>query len=365
LPEWTTVGARDVAPVTAIKGLLARRPDPWPPVSFEDWVRHAAWWGEVRAAMAVGAPLDRSLVHQCWSLWAEIDREFSPWIMANLGPLMASSRPRPATVDKIAPFLARRLRSGSDRIALVVMDGMGFAQWSLVRSGCSLTVLDAGGSAAMIPTLTSFSRQAIFAGTTPLGFADSVMTTARERDRWRAFWENEGLASREIRYENLAGATTDHVPTFGLERAIGLAVLAVDEMMHGAELLGDVQVAANIRAWALHGFMRALVERATAAGFEVWVTADHGNLESLPSGKVNEGLLVEHAGRRARSYPNATARDAAKADGIVWDPPGLPPTAPAFLFASGRTAYISGSAQVVHGAFSLDEAIVPFVRVVP
>jgi hypothetical protein len=39
------------------------------------------------------------------------------------------------------------------------------------------------------------------------------------------------------------------------------------------ELLGDAQVAANIRAWAFHGFMRALVERATAAGFEVWATA--------------------------------------------------------------------------------------------
>jgi hypothetical protein len=363
LPDWTAAGANDVAPTALINSLLARRPDPWPPVVFEDWVRLAAWWGEVRGTMAAGAPLEPVLLTRCWSVWAEIDREFGPWIMANLGPLLASSRRRPATVDKIAPFLARRLRSGTERIALVVMDGMGFAHWSLVREACGLTVLDAGASAAMIPTLTSFSRQAIFAGTSPLGFADSILTTARERDRWRLFWTGEGLSARDVRYENLAGATRDQIPTFGSERVVGLAVLAVDEMMHGAELLGDAQVAANIETWALHGFMRTLVERATAAGFEVWVTADHGNLESLPSGKVYEGLLVDHAGRRARSYPNATARDAAKADGIVWDPPAMPDTAPSFLFAPGRTAYISGLVQVVHGGLSLDEVMVPFVRV--
>jgi PglZ domain len=363
LPEWTAAGSLDVAPATLIEGLLMRRPDPWPPLDFEGWVQLGAWWGDVRASMAAGAPLIPDLVARCWSVWAEIDTEFAPWLKANLGPLMARSRRRPATVDKIAPFLARRLRSGTERVALIVMDGMGFAQWSLIQRACGLTVLDAGGSAAMIPTLTSFSRQAIFAGTTPLGFADSVMTTAREHERWRSFWTTEGLVERDVRYENLPGATRDQIPTLGSERVIGLAVLAVDEMMHGAELLGDVQVAASIRAWALHGFMRTLVERATAAGFEVWVTADHGNLEALPTGKVNEGLLVEHAGRRARSYPNSIARDAAKADGIAWDPPGLPETAPSFLFAPGRTGYISRSAQVIHGSLSLDEVIVPFVRV--
>jgi hypothetical protein len=363
LPEWTAAGTRNVAPTAIIDGMLARRPEPWPPRAFEDWVRLASWWGDIRGTMAAGAPLAADLVERSWSAWGKIDREFGPWIKANLGPLLASSRQRPATVDKIAPFLARRLRSSTKRIALIVMDGMGFAQWSLVREACGLTVLDAGGCAAMIPTLTSFSRQAIFAGTPPLGFADSVMTTARERERWCSFWRGEGLPDDEVRYENLVGATSDEIPAFDGERILGLAVLAVDEMMHGASLLGDAQVAATIEEWAGHGFMQSLVKRATAAGFEVWVTADHGNLESLPSGRVYEGLLVDHAGRRARSYANPTARDAARAEGIVWDPPALPPNAPSFLFAPDRTAYISGGVQVVHGGLSIDEVIVPFVRV--
>jgi hypothetical protein len=365
LPMWSAAGARDLTAAELIDGLLGRPPVEWPPKGFEDWVGVAEWWGELRAAMASRAPIPSDLASRCWSEWDRIDQAFGPWLRTSLGELMTQSRGRPATVDKIAPFLARRLRGGTERVALLVMDGMGLAQWSLVRECSGITVLDGGGVAAMAPTLTSFSRQAIFSGLPPIGFADSVMITAKERDRWRSFWVNEGLTQGEVRFENLAGATRDQVPTFGAEKVIGLAVLALDAMMHGAELLGDAQLAASIKAWCSHGFLRAFVEQATDAGFEVWVTADHGNLESLPTGKVNEGLLVEHAGRRARSYPNPTARDAARAEGIVWDPPGLPEIAPSFLFAAGRNGYISRSAQVVHGSLSIDEVIVPFVRVGP
>jgi len=364
VPDWTAPGAIDTPAEEAIETQLAQRPNALP-ATLEAWVKIAEWWGEVRATMASSAPLPPELVERCWTEWSAIDRKFVPWIQANHGDLMARSQSRPATVDKIAPFLARRMRAGIKRVLLVVMDGMAFAQWSIVRHACRLSVLDGGGTVAMLPTLTSFSRQAIFAGTAPIGFADTVMTTSHERDRWRAFWTGEGLAPHEVRYENIAGAIASQVPSFGRERAFGLAVLAIDAMMHGAELLGDAQLAASIHAWSVHGFMRTLVQEATSAGFEVWVTADHGNLESIPAGKVSEGLLVEHAGRRARSYSSPSARDAARAEGIAWDPPGLPENAPSFLFASGRRGWISRSAQVIHGSLSIDEVIVPFVRVGP
>jgi PglZ domain len=365
VPAWTEAGAVDADAADVLSRLVDARPDPWPPTTVDEWIAAATWWGDVRSQMAVAAPVAPAVRDAAWAQWAEMDEAFRPWLQQNLGTLMASTRARPATVDKIAPFLARRHRAGSDRILLVVMDGMGLAQWSLIRRLCNLTVVDAGSAAAMIPTLTSFSRQAIFAGTPPIGFPDSILTTAREEERWRSFWVGEGVGAKDVRYINTAGTTIDDIPVFGTEKIVGIAVLAVDHLMHGADFLADAQMAAGIRAWVMHGFMTGLVERATAAGFECWVTADHGNLESLPSGKVNEGLGVDHAGRRARSYPNATLRDVAKAEGIVWDPPGLPPNAPSFIFAPDRKGYISGSPQVVHGGLSLDEVLVPFVRVTP
>jgi hypothetical protein len=75
-----------------------------------------------------------------------------------------------------------------------------------------------------------------------------------------------------------------------------------------------------------------------------------------------EGPLVDQAGTRVRLYDNTVLRDTARAEGIAWDPPGLP-EGKAPLFAPGKTGYHSGGPRVTHGGLSVDEVIVPFVRV--
>lgn len=100
--------------------------------------------------------------------------------------------------------------------------------------------------------------------------------------------------------------------------------------MHASELFGDAQLLANLDVWAANGFLEDLVHRGTDAGFEVWVTADHGNLEFTPAGRPTGGAAIEAAGKRLLRYPNRTLRDASAIDGIVWDEiPGI---------ASGRRA---------------------------
>ncbi len=46
------------------------------------------------------------------------------------------------------------------------------------------------------------------------------------------------------------------------------------------------------------------------------------------------------------------------------DPPGYPEGVCYPRFAPGRTGYSSGDRRVSHGGASIDEVIVPFVRVV-
>jgi hypothetical protein len=96
----------------------------------------------------------------------------------------------------------------------------------------------------------------------------------------------------------------------------------------------------------------------------VWITADHGNLEAVAIDHLpQEGLVVDRHGERVRFYATRQLRDNARADGIAWDPPGLPPST-SLLFAAGRSAFIRGDdPAVVHGGLSFDEMIVPLVRV--
>jgi hypothetical protein len=246
---------------------------------------------------------------------------------------------------------------------LVVLDGLGFAQWHQLRAATTLKILQATGCLAMIPTLTAVSRQAIFAGTLPVDFADTLTTTRQEDRHWRAFWTEHGIPELEVTYTKTLGSDPDHVPTLR-GRVAAVVVNAVDELLHGADVLADRQVAVGVDLWAKAGFLEAIVEAGARGGFEVWITSDHGNLPTMPGPVPSEGQLVESAGTRVRLYPNETLRAAADDYGDIWDPPGFPADVPLRpLFAPGRRGYHTSGAQVSHGGLSLDEVIVPFVQV--
>ena len=208
------------------------------------------------------------------------------------------------------------------------------------------------------------SRQAIFAGALPRDFAEHIDTTRTEERRWRRFWASQGIADRDVSYTKVTGGDSDPTPEpHGLVAAV--VVNAVDEILHGAEVLGDRQVAVGVDLWARTGFLTDLVGEATRDGYETWITSDHGNLPTLPRPVPREEQIVEKAGTRVRIYPNAVLREHAADEGDVWDPPGLPAEDANYfpLFAPGRSGYHSGGERVCHGGISLDEVIVPVARV--
>lgn len=364
LPDWTGVGVRERSAAEIADSLIHGRPSPWPPATPGEWRVAAEWWGELRSVIAEGAPDTDVLLQESWSIWSQLDQAFRPWLKGHYGELMTSSGESPATVDKIVPFLARRLRRGSaSRVLLIVVDGMSHCQWSTLRRHTDIEVADVSASFAMIPTLTSISRQAILAGSRPFDFADSLRTTSKEGRRWTDAWTREGVPAKQVHYEKTSGSTRRSTPTFADHRVVAVVVTAVDEILHGSKVLGDAQVTQAVISWGRHGFLEELVSSGVADGFEVWLTSDHGNVESLPLGRVSEGLLVESAGVRVRWYMNDTLRAAAKPEGDAWDPPGLPRTGIFPLFAAGRGGFFSGERRVTHGGLSLDEVLVPLVQV--
>lgn len=364
LPAWAKAGVEQPGWLSVAETLL-ESPPLESPANVGDWIRLAEWWGEVRLALALGSPETAELSQQSWERWAGWDEKFRAFLHNDFGKLMSSSAARPQTVNRIAPFLARRLREGhAERVMLVVFDGMGFPHWSLVRRQAGLSVTDASGVMAMAPSLTPISRQAIFAGALPLTFPDCLENTKMEERLWQKFWENEGLPVTAIGYKNLEGTGPLDVPHFPTEQAVGVVVRAIDELMHTSEMLGEAQFAANVETWLRHGFVRELVERASADGYEVWFTADHGSLEVVPLGRPMEGLAVDTAGTRVRLYATKALREQSKADGDLWDPPGMPEHGPYPLFPWGRFG-LRHDVRVTHGGLSFDEMIVPFVRVLP
>jgi PglZ domain len=361
-PAWASAGVRQPTNNERAEKLLAEPPLPLPPSDAAGWATVGEWWGDLRRLSATAPP---DLRQRAWDMWAELDAAFLPWLRERYGTVLTSSARWPPAVHRVADFLARRLRDGyAERILLIVLDGLGHAQWAHLRDRLPLQVLDDGSTFALVPTYTTVSRQAIFAGDLPVTFPNHLWTTRAEPRRWDAFWTAQGLPVGAAVHHRVKGRLAHDRVDFGKAQVIGVVVNAIDDLMHSSEFFGDAQLLANLDVWIADGFLLDLVRRASHAGIEVWVTADHGNLECLPAGAPSAGLAIEAAGKRLLRYPNRLLRDASSATGIVWDDiPGMPTSAEPLLFSPGRLAFTNDALSISHGGLSLDEAIVPLARV--
>lgn len=360
-PSWARLADSGVDGVRRAEALLRENPVAHEPASLADWSAIAAWMGSIRGLLSLEPAAAQELHAQVLPEALALDVAFARWLQQNYGSLLQSAASPPTTVHKIAPFLARRLSDGVPRVLLVVLDGVGFAQWQVILQETGLAPLQQHACVAMLPTETAISRQALIAGTTPDDFAESLRTTAKEEQRWSDFWGANGLSPPESDYHRVDGVLGDSIPLTDLTRAVAVVVSAVDKAMHGSELLGDVQLAASVSAWCQQGFLSELLARAADLGFESWLTADHGNVVASPGGAPPEGLKVDKAGTRFRLYHSKELRDASADVGIAWTPPRLPADINV-LFARGREGFHRHGIRVTHGGLSFEEVFVPFAR---
>jgi hypothetical protein len=148
-------------------------------------------------------------------------------------------------------------------------------------------------------------------------------------------------------------------------RILGIVANKVDNILHGMEL-GTAGQHGQVRLWAAQGGLASLVERLHAEGFHVFLTADHGNVAATGIGSPKEGVLVEFKGKRARVYDSPNHRAEVKADypeSIEWPGAGLPSNRFALLAPGLKAFTIRGEQVVSHGGISIEEVVVPFVRI--
>jgi len=146
--------------------------------------------------------------------------------------------------------------------------------------------------------------------------------------------------------------------------AAGIVVDMIDEMVHG-DRLGKRGIASQIASWCETGFVEQLLRTLLNRGFDTYLTADHGNVDAIGIGRPNEGATTEMRGARVRVYRSEAlaASVPGDIDAFRLNIAGLPAD---FLplFAGGRGAFVQkGEPTVVHGGLSIEELVVPFVKV--
>ena len=341
-----------------------------------DWLAFARVWAALNALRFAGAdPASPENGARYRGVRDRVDAAFTAWLGRRFSTLHNQPPAPPVMVHHVPRLLARRLAAAAGaKVALVVADGLSLDQWVTVREGLAAQRpglrCREGALFAWIPTLTMVSRQACFAGRAPFYFPSDIHTTDREPAAWRRFWADEGLEPAAVGYaKNLRGAPdlprVAQLASDPRMRAAGLVVDTVDRIMHGM-VLGGAGMHGQVRQWTAEGFPAALLDLLLDAGFHVFLTADHGNVETRGVGRITEGALAELRGQRVRVFtdPALRARVAAQAPGaIAWPPAGLPDDYLA-LIAPGRAAFVPASERPVsHGGAALEEVIVPFVEI--
>jgi len=340
-----------------------------------DWFHFARGWAELILLMneQTAALLDETNEHTK-SLQVQVDNGFTAWLFKRYAGLVNLPPVPPVMLHHLPRFLARQVAEDRNaKIALIVVDGLAMDQWLVVRG--ALASRQPGyrfreqAVFAWIPSLTSVSRQTVFAGKAPIFFPNSIQTTDREPALWSQFWADQGFTPNEVVYiKGLGDGSLESVSealSHPKARVVGLVVDKVDKIMHGMEM-GTAGMHNQVCQWAKQPYMHTLLDLLLERGFRVYLTSDHGNIEAEGCGRPAEGAVADLRGERVRIYPDAVLRSTVKERfpaALEWDPIGLPNDYLPLL-APSRKAFVSEKERLVsHGGISIEEIIVPLVQI--
>jgi hypothetical protein len=353
---------------------------------YGEWLHFAYRWAQLKV-----------LRHEDWVMsedgrdWRErievltrqVDARFVEWVTRHYASLINLPATNPVMLHHLPRFFAHStLSTQRSKLAFLLVDGMSFDQWLVLQEVLTdqLPTLRFRGGAvfAWIPTITSVSRQAAFAGKPPIYFPASIHTTDKEPGLWTQFWVDQGLNANEVAYakglgdlsacDAQAGGDVDEVSELLSRprlRVLGLVIDKVDRIMHGMEL-GSAGMHNQVRQWAEQGFMRDLLGLLRDRDFQVYLASDHGNIEAKGAGRPAEGAVADLRGERVRVYSDPGLRAQIKErfpESMEWPSVGLPEDYLA-LIAPPRAAFVrEGETLIGHGGISVEELIVPFVQI--
>lgn len=301
------------------------------------------------------------------------NQQFYAWLLANYGGIFNYPASSPLMVHHIPGYISHQFKSKQcQRAAFILVDGLAIDQWLILKDVLKSQGLNApieeSALFAWLPSITPISRQAAFSGKIPRYFADTIDRTNCDEAGWRQFWADHALSPAEVAFADVHGNTGDLAKIDDVitpqTRALGVTLFKVDKIMHGMQL-GAVGMAGQVRTWGEEGFLSGLINKLRALGFDVFISADHGNTEAVGIGNPKEGVLSDKGGERCRIYsdPALTKACLDKFPAVLrWANDGLPENLTTMLAPHGHAFVKECSTLICHGGPSLEEVCVPFIH---
>lgn len=186
LNQWMAAGLR-TNPATDRRRRLDKllqsidTPVPGTDAKHQDWLTFAYQWAELIVLWqeAKSEPLETTWLDvqssRFQALQEKVDTAFLTWVQKRYSGLFNQPALTPVMLHQIPRVLARQFEEpGKQKVALLVLDGLALDQWLVLREVLAQQrpqlQFRSGAVFAWLPTVTSVSRQAIFAGKLPIYF---------------------------------------------------------------------------------------------------------------------------------------------------------------------------------------------------
>ena len=331
-----------------------------------EWTEFASGLGRIKSQLLKIDSLDDEFKAQV----AIANSAFEKWMYLKYQDLSTlPSLPKPKMLHQIPWYLERKLEN---KAALIVMDGMSYTQWYQIQEALAKENwhFDESGVFSWVPTITPVARQSIFSGKVPREYAQSINSTHKEAKFWKEFWVQQGLQDHAIAYQKSLGLKEFEKNDFPFVispfvKVYGAVIDVIDKFMHGAKQ-GYRTMTSELDNWLATKYLHNLLELLRNEGFDIYVTADHGNLECQGRGRIFQGVIVESADQRLRIYKSDNIRKQTaieNPDTLIWNNVNLPDDY-YVLLAKNNDAFVPKNDRIItHGGIHIEEVIVPFVRI--
>lgn len=289
----------------------------------------------------------------------DVNLPFVEFVLSDFGKLSAEmDADTPILVSRAMEYIAEH----SKKFVIIIMDGMSLFDWQIISQSFENIRYHEDYVLAMIPTITSVSRQCLLSDKFPKELEDP-WSQGKEKKEFINAAKLLGYTDAQIGYER------------GYDAEFGAAVNCaaviindVDDMLHG-QLHGRLGMYNDISVLSKQHKLVDTVRRMIRNGFDVYISADHGNTKCTGMGKwVKTGVETE-----TKSHRMIVLKDFADKSGLyekygeenLIDYPGyyLDKQFKYLICGVGKSFDVKGEEVMTHGGITLDEVVVPFIKI--
>jgi hypothetical protein len=286
----------------------------------------------------------------------QVHKPFTEYILSSYGNLSS-------TIDQNGPVIVSQameyMQGASRKFAVVVMDGMSEFDWHIIADSFSGIPYEKMNTFAMIPTTTPISRQCLLSNKYPVQLLEP-WKQSKEKNEFINCARGMGFTEEQISYER--GYDVDFASAV---RCAAVIINDVDDMVHG-QRQGRIGMFNDISVLAKQKQLVGLVKRLLHKGFDVYITADHGNTPCVGMGKLMKtGVEVETKSRRMIVLRDFADKHALMSQYELIEYPKyyLSKEFDYLICGVGRSFDAKGEEVMSHGGITVDEIIVPFIKV--